>query len=266
MEPEKQQHQWPTTPKGSTNPTPYQIFDMKHDDKYSKALYYRLVKIYHPDLHANGAENGSHGVSHAIKMERYRLIVAAHAILSDPVKRNAYDRFGAGWNGKAEVGLPETWSKPSPFHAAGPFSQSWHDPSDPVWQNATWEDWERYHQNRAGTAPRAPVYMANSYFLAMVIALAIIGSSLNVTRAQEAGTYIVESRDLVHDRAAKNLRQLRKETEGMTNRQDRIDFFIRQREAAMGTGDYQAIREEKANRILKDREVCSSEDISERDT
>ena len=242
---------------------------MKHDGTYSKAGYYKLVKIYHPDLHVHsvGSTRGYNDISHATKTERYRLIVAAHTILSDPVKRSAYDRFGAGWNGRAEVGARETWSQPSPFHPAGPFSQSWHDPSDPVWQNATWEDWERYHDNKANPTKKAPVYMKNSYFLAVVIALSIIGSSLNVNRAKDNGTYIVEARDLVHDRASKNLRQVKKEVQGLTSRQDRIDFFIRQREASMGGSvqDYQTLREERASRLLKDREVCSSEEVKERE-
>lgn len=264
------EHKWPDAPKGQKHPTPYQIFDMKHDAKYSKAGYYKLVKLYHPDLqvHSVGSTRGNNEVSNAAKMERYRLIVAAHTILSDPVKRSAYDRFGAGWNGKAEVGNRDTWAQPSPFHPAGPFSQSWHDPSDPVWQNATWEDWERYHDNKANPTKKAPVYMKNSYFLAVVIALAIMGSSLNVQRAQENGNYIVESRDLVHDRASKNLRQVRKEVKGLSNRQDRIDFFMRQREAAMGgtISEHQALRDERASRLLKDQEVCSSEEVRERGT
>ncbi|KAF7196149.1 J domain-containing protein 1 [Pseudocercospora fuligena] len=257
------EHVWPEPHKGQKSPTPYQIFDLKHDGKYSKAQYYKLVKLYHPDLHGNGKSKDD--PVHQLKMERYRLIVAAHNILSDPTKRSAYDRFGAGWNGKAEVGSRDTWAKPSPYHPAGPFSQSWHDPNDPVWQNATWEDWERWRQHRdsGGRTKSAPVYMANSYFLAVVVALAIIGSSLNGKRASEAGSYLVEQRDIVHDRAAKELRKVRQEASGMTNRQDRIDFFIRQREATLGTGDYQALREEKANRVLKDREICASDNISE---
>ncbi|KAF2211920.1 hypothetical protein CERZMDRAFT_106229 [Cercospora zeae-maydis SCOH1-5] len=264
------EHKWPEAPKGQRHPTPYQIFDMKHDAKYSKTAYYKLVKLYHPDLQVNsvGSTRGNLEVSNASKMERYRLIVAAHTILSDPVKRSAYDRFGAGWNGKAEVGDRTTWAQPSPFHPAGPFSQSWHDPSDPVWQNATWEDWERYHDNKAYPMKKAPVYMKNSYFLAVVVALAIMGSSLNLQRAQDNGTYIVEARDMVHDQASKNLRQVRKEMQGLSNRQDRIDFFMRQREASMGgsVGDHQALRDERASRLLKDQEICSSEEVKERGT
>ncbi|EMD00017.1 hypothetical protein BAUCODRAFT_45916, partial [Baudoinia panamericana UAMH 10762] len=259
---------WPTPLNGQQHPTPYQIFAMRSTGEYSKARFYEMVKVYHPDL-----SNGSCNVAHHIKMERYRLIVAAHTILSDPVKRSAYDRFGAGWNGKAEVTEAGGGAHPGP----GPFTHSWGDHSDPIWANATWEDWERFYARRAqeqGGAepdpktrvPQAPVYMQNSFFLALVVMLAIAGSSANYGRAQDAGTYFVEQRDLMHDRAAKELRKVRQELGGVKGRQERIDWFVRQREATLGTmvdADVEALREEKANRILPDREVCQSEGISE---
>lgn len=250
-------HVWPETPKGRSSPTPYQIFNLKQNGAYSKAKYYQLVKLYHPDL-SNGSNNE---ISDKVKMERYRLVVAAHTILSDPAKRSAYDRFGAGWDGRAETSERSS-------HTAGPFSHSYGNPSDPIWNNATWEDWERFYERRDGVYPqkRAPVYMANSYFLALIVALAIMGSSLNVNRAKDAGHYIVEQRDLVHDRAAKELRRVRQEASTLSSRQDKIDFFVRQREATLATsGDFESLREERANRVLADQEVCRSEGVSQQD-
>lgn len=257
---ENSRHVWPQATKGRSSPTPYQIFDLKQNASYSKAKYYQLVKLYHPDLSNSGSSNG---ISDHVKMERYRLVVAAHTILSDPAKRSAYDRFGAGWDGRAESGQSHY------SHSAGPFSHSYGNPNDPIWNNATWEDWERFHQRRDGVYPekRAPVYMANSYFLALIVALAVMGSSLNVNRAKDAGHYIVEQRDLVHDRAAKELRRVRQEASTLSSRQDKIDFFVRQREATLATtsGDFDALREERANRVLADREVCGSEGVSQQD-
>ncbi|EME39891.1 hypothetical protein DOTSEDRAFT_74693 [Dothistroma septosporum NZE10] len=252
-------HVWPTPPKGLSQPTPYQIFDLKQSAAYSKGTFNRLVKLYHPDLNSRC----NHGVTDKIKMERYRLVVAAHTILSDPVKRSAYDRFGAGWEGKAELGNSPTWGATSAYGGSQPFTHSY-DPNDTVWANATWEDWERWRENkeRVRREKPAPVYMANSYFLAMIVALAVMGSSLNYNRAQDAGHYFVEQRDIVHDRAAKELRRVRQEA-SMNNRQDRIEYFLKNRDATMGTGDYEAIREEKASRVLKDKGICRSEGISE---
>ena len=132
---DREQHAWPKPLSGQAHPTPYQIFEMKTNGVYSKARFYELVKVYHPDR-GNGKDEA---LPRHIKMERYRLIVAANHILADPTKRSAYDRFGAGWNGRAEVGGKETWYQPSPHHPPGPFS-SWTDSRNPIWQNATWED------------------------------------------------------------------------------------------------------------------------------
>lgn len=255
------EHVWP---KG-LSPTPYAIFAMKHNAEYSKARFYELVKLYHPDLTGQGRDS----LTPHVRMERYRLIVAAHGILSDPDKRTAYDRFGAGWNGKASEDF-------SGGGKAGPFSQSWSDPSDPIFANATWEDWERFYARRAREAdpngnhdaPQAPVYLRNSHFITLVAVVAFMASSANYSRAQDAGTYFVEQRDIVHDRAAKELRKVRQETSGMKARDERIQWFMRQREATMGQlheADVEALREEKANRILADREVCRSDAVSEKD-
>ncbi|KJX99916.1 hypothetical protein TI39_contig348g00017 [Zymoseptoria brevis] len=270
--PKSKEHIWPTPPNGRTHPTPYQIFALPVTAPYSKAKYYELVKIYHPDRHTSSSSKTS--TSQALALERYRLIVAAHTILSDPAKRSAYDRFGAGWNGRSEVSHNTTgaWANHSPYHPSGRsgFQGNWHDPADNIWQNATWEDWEKFHSRRDGSGAKAgrtePVYMANSYFLAVVLALSAMGTAVNYNRAQDAGTYFIEQRDLVHDRAAKDLRRVRMEASTLTTREDRIEYFLRQREATLGLGgDYAEVREEKAARVLADREVCGSEQVRERD-
>ena len=243
---------------------------MKHNATYSKSRFYEMVKYYHPDLRTDAAMDNA---AHQVKMERYRLIVAAHGILSDPVKRSAYDRLGAGWDGKAEAGLKQHGR--SGAHEPEPFSHSWSDPADPIWRNATWEDWERFYARKAreqGTGDSdkvpQPIYMQNSRFIVLVVILAGLGGSANYNRAQDAGTYYIEQRDIVHDRAAKELRKVRQEM-GTSGRQERIQWFLRQREASMNqmtVTDMEAMREEKANRLLSGREVCRSDDISENDT
>lgn len=266
------EHVWPKPAEGQKCPTPYQIFAMKHNATYSKARFYDLVKQYHPDLSNVTIEHQSHH----LRMERYRLIVNAHSILSDPAKRKAYDRFGAGWNGRAEVGGRDTWRQPSPHHPPGPFSHSWNDQSDPIWSNATWEDWERFHARKADaenpdakdSTPQSPVYLQNTYFVALVMLLAIAGGSANYNRAQDAGLYFVEQRDIVHDKSAKDLRRVRQEISTMSGRDERIQWFLRNREATTGTlagNDVEALRDQKADRLLTERDICRSEDISEKD-
>lgn len=253
-------YDWPLPPKGQRCPTPYQIFALKKNQAYSKARFYQLVKIYHPDK----SDGSGSGISQEMKSERYRLVVAANIILSDPVKRSAYDRIGAGWDGKADIAGKNG-------SAAGPFQQNWRDPSDPVWQNATWEDWERWREAREDEAmgvkreKQSPLYMNNSYFIALIALLALMGSSANVHRAQENGQNFVEQRDIVHDRAAKELRRVKQDVQGMRGRDERIQWFLRNREATMGiaTDDVETMRQEKADRLMPEREICRSEAIVE---
>jgi hypothetical protein len=241
---------------------------MKHNAVYTKSRFYQLVKIYHPDRSNSYDDN----LSHTVKMERYRLIVAANDILSDPTKRSAYDRLGAGWNGKAGIRRPND--------PAGPFSQNFtghSDPNDPIWRNATWEDWERFYHARAkatGTTGdgvnkpnRTGLYLQNSTFLLIVMILALMGSTANYTRAQTEGQYFIDQRDIVHDRAAKELRKVRQEALTSGSKSDRVQWFLRNREATMGApgSDSEALREEKVDRLLPDRDVCRSEGISETD-
>ncbi|OQN98942.1 hypothetical protein B0A48_15288 [Cryoendolithus antarcticus] len=259
------QHTWPEPLNGRTSPTPYQIFSIRQNEVYSKARFYELVKMYHPD-------RVSTGHSHDLRVERYRLVVAANIILSDPVKRTAYDRFGTGWDGKADLGQRNEWHA-HPRGQPGPFSHSWSSPSDPVWNNATWEDWEKWRESHdysaAGVrqAQQAPLYMGNSYFVVLIAVLALMGSGANYNRAQDAGQYYIEQRDMVHDRAAKELRKVKQEVQSK-GRDDRIQWFLRHREAQLGIvgSDVETMREEQADRVLPNRDVCRSEDIKEQDT
>jgi DnaJ-class molecular chaperone len=250
-------------PKGQKWPTPYQIFALKKNEAYSKSRFYHLVKIYHPDR--GGTSSSS--MSHEMKSERYRLVVAANVILSDPAKRNAYDKVGAGWDGNSEVAGS---AKNGPFGS----NQGWRDPSDPVWKNATWEDWERWREARDDEAmgikreKQSPLYMNNGTFVALITLMALMGGGANVHRAQENGQNFVEQRDIVHDRAAKELRKVKQDVQAMSGRDERIQWFLRNREATMGiaTDDVETMRQEKTDRLLPNREICRSEDIVESGT
>ena len=126
---------WPEVTAANAIPTPYQIFNQRKGSPYSKQRFYELVKLYHPDRHEHsGSEDG---LSYSTKVERYRLVVAANDILSDPVKRGAYDCYGAGWNGQQEVVGPRDPSEPSAAwgnHRGRGWSGGSRGPS----QNATW--------------------------------------------------------------------------------------------------------------------------------
>src|ERR671933_2184011 len=64
----------------------YQVLGVKRDAKPEeiKKAYRRLARKYHPDV--NPGDKAAE--------ERFKLITEAHEVLSDPKKRQVYDRFG----------------------------------------------------------------------------------------------------------------------------------------------------------------------------
>ncbi|KAI5285590.1 hypothetical protein KEM55_000598, partial [Ascosphaera atra] len=140
--------------------------------------YFELVKLYHPDLPCNG-HPACKGLTETERAHRYRLVVAAHEILSDPVKRSAFDRFGDHWYGRPEL--------------FGINSKRWHakhrranapDPS--VYRNATWEDWEKYYQRRSGNPPNEATRASKESFASLVIMVALL---IGVTQAITIGRW-----------------------------------------------------------------------------
>lgn len=245
---------WPQPPPGHAHPTPYQILSTSQAEPYSKHRFYQLVKLYHPDSGACERHNHQHSVSSALRLERYRLVVAAHNLLSCPEKRNLYDRFGAGWHG-VPVTVGSKHGSPAP---RGPFDYR----SGPnIWANATWEDWERYYQRRDNMRPQAPLYLSNANFVLCVILFALIGASMNLSRAESEGDKVVAARDLVHDRASKELRRVRQMSEKRP-KDERIEFFVRQREAAMTGMGAESLRNEKAAKVLPEHETCLGQEMS----
>ncbi|KAF1352337.1 hypothetical protein BDV97DRAFT_292892 [Delphinella strobiligena] len=261
---------WPEAPNGHQHPTPYQIFSLQQSEPYSKQRFYELVKIYHPDRGSPATppsvlpgSHPCHNIAHGTKLERYRLIVAAHGILSDPEKRRAYDSFGAGWAGAPGNGATSNpWGRPGTGTGTppGPFS-GWREGTDPnIWANATWEDWERFYAARDPSHPshQAPTYIRNSYFITIVMVLALVGSTANYGRAEVNGERFLEARDAMHDRAAKDLRKVRQQSESRP-KEERIQFFLRQREATMTGLGVEEVRQDKLSKILPQQETCMSE-------
>lgn len=123
---------WPT----GASFTPYDLFKLDREAPYSKTRFYELVKIYHPDRPCNGHPL-CRDISPEVRLKRYHLVVAANEILSDPVKRATYDQYGTGWSLHPPRPMA-SWSRPG-YSGAGP-----------IFANATWEDWERWHNRHQG--------------------------------------------------------------------------------------------------------------------
>jgi len=253
---------WPNPQPPNAVPTPYQILAHTRSTPYSKRRYYELVKLYHPDRSSGAYESRVHASIYAlpsqIRLERYRLIVSAHEILSDPVKKKAYDAWGAGWAGTPDFrsGPYGRRSKTSSGSNGGGETEGDEGP----FRNGTWEDWERWRA-RNEAPPQSPVFISNLAFAALILMLATLGGVGQATRAEMSSVSFLEQRDIMHDQTSKELRRIRTESRGLT-RDERIEAFIRSRDAAMGASV--AVQEEQARKMLPDMQFCNSEDLARR--
>ncbi|KAL2412539.1 hypothetical protein ABEF91_000558 [Exophiala dermatitidis] len=168
---------WPCRKSTPFTPSPYEIFDLAKNAVYHKRKFYELAKIYHPDT------NVCEGISHRERLERYRLVVQAHEILSDPAKRRAYDASGAGW-GSTRVANANRRSRGfsnghGKNYGFGP------DDDSSIFRNATWEDWERWYRRHDNPNKQAysGTYVHQNTFASIVILLAVISGVFQATRA-----------------------------------------------------------------------------------
>ncbi|KAL8970473.1 MAG: hypothetical protein Q9197_003784 [Variospora fuerteventurae] len=157
-------------------------------------------------------------------MKRYRLVVAANDILSDPSRRRAYDLFGAGWsthpdNGGSACGSDDTtrqrWS-------------GFHDNNSPA-GNATWEDWEKWHQRNSGGA-QDPVYTSNGGFVSLVAFVVALSAMSQASRVDEHQQYFADRIQLVHNDCHQNIQRRKDGTKELSNADLAILRFMRSRE------------------------------------
>lgn len=203
----------------SKNPTPYEIFDQAKSSPYSKKTFNQLVKLYHPDRHVHTSDLHTQ----TIKLERYRLVIAANDILSDPTKRRAYDLYGAGWGGTSDMS--------NTFREA---DRAWRSQTGTAAHNATWEDWERWHwehnSRRDGAAGRSePRYMSNGLFVLSICVFVLIGGWGQATRAGSHGMYLVEMQEKKDNHISEDMWRRKKE-KALLTREDRVENFLKSRE------------------------------------
>ncbi|KAL5465846.1 hypothetical protein PMIN06_000441 [Paraphaeosphaeria minitans] len=234
---------WPDAVPPHPSPTPYQILHCKRDQAYTKHRFYSLVKLYHPDR-SDAASPAVH-LPHAVRLERYRLLVAAHTILSDDAKRKAYDAWGLGWSGHHQT--------PSHVHPCGYEQRQWtHDPS----QNATWEDWERWHHRESGTEAPRDLNISTFAFVSLVFAMVTLGGVLQGTRANAFGSSVMEQRDKIHREASIELARSKRATMS-GDRNERIRTFLEHRDATL-------VGEDSYQRLLPPSETCLPDTVRKR--
>ncbi|KAF2278502.1 uncharacterized protein EI97DRAFT_431729 [Westerdykella ornata] len=240
---------WPTPIHPRRFPTPYQILCCHHGQPYTKRRFYALAKLYHPD-----SCHVSSPVAHvppAVRLERYRLIVAAHGILSDDSKRRAYDLWGAGW---AENPSHSPSHPYSPF-GRGAAAETWSTEHDPL-HNATWEDWERWHRRNVpkDDADSRTVYMSNFGFMSFILLAVSLGGIVQGTRANAMSSSVMEQREKVHREASLQLARSQHATRMTGDKKERVRSFLEHREATLaGHATYQ--------RLLPPEENCGPESL-----
>lgn len=229
--PKAEEIQWPRMASRMAVPTPYQIFQQRKTDPYSKRRFYELVKQYHPDRH--GHDNHSPGkppLPQAIMIDRYRLVVAANDILSHPGKRKAYDECGSGWDGRPEARFRrDQWSYDSDGHWTG-----FEDNNTSPFRNATWEDWEKWYQrnDKGKKQPQEPVYFSNGGFLSLIAILACLGGIGQATRMGDRSVSYLKTLESTHADGSQDARRRKEQAQGFGNLDRRVESFLKTREQA----------------------------------
>lgn len=220
---------WPR----SAHPSPYEVLGLHRNAPYTKRRFYQLVKLYHPDMPrpADTTTPPPPRLTSAVRLERYRLVVAAHGLLSDPQKRHLYDRHGIGWVSSPPP--PPQQHHPDhyyhPHHHARDMDRSWRYQPGNASRNATWEDWEQWRAAASGKTSGQPTYMSNGTFAALVVCMCMIGAFAQMERAEAAGEQYV---DFVQQKDWAIGQKMRESTIASSGRtkDERVDSFLRDRE------------------------------------
>ncbi|KAK8071300.1 hypothetical protein PG997_011503 [Apiospora hydei] len=207
---------------------PYEILEQSRNGPYSKRRFHELVMVYHPDRWVHGTY---HDIPKATRIERYRLILAANAILSDPLKRRAYDEQGVGWSLGHENFLHNKHTQATRSR----YSSN---------MNASWEDWERWRDEefmsqQADANGRYPmrskqqaIFMCNRRFLLTLLLLATTGSCLMLAAVLSKAKIMSEHDLNLHKRILEELCEMGNGTYHF-DRRDRIDLFLKRRVATI---------------------------------
>lgn len=223
---------WPTKIQSSPIPTPYEIFNLDKGAVYTKHRFYELVKIYHPDRHLLEDNPYSREISHSERLERYRLVILAHEILSDPTKRRAYDNQGTGWAGYQRVTNRHTHG----YHAEGsqvPYGQGKGYDNSPF-ANATWEDWERWYardQNETTKQSYAGHYISPNLFASLILMMAVVSGVAQATRAGQFTGSLEEKAQAFTEETSRFLTtRAQKQKTDVVDSDGRIKWFLEKRD------------------------------------
>ncbi|KAF4994237.1 hypothetical protein FDECE_13176 [Fusarium decemcellulare] len=200
---------WPRTP----CPSPHEILGVESGKTYDKENFLHLVKLYHPDL--NGQNSFTRFLPPATRSERYRLIVAAHELLSDPSKRKMYELYNVGWIFKQAAGEAALQS------------------SSPVWPTST------SYTSPANTRPagrtgqyyttmrQEPMYMSNGAFAVILLMIAMVGVIAQNERARTSRWQHKQLELALHGSILENLQDLILSSQDKVKDERVLEFLAR---------------------------------------
>ncbi|UNI15542.1 hypothetical protein JDV02_002066 [Purpureocillium takamizusanense] len=190
---------WPCT----ATPSPHEILGVKPGQAYSKENFHRLVKLYHPDMYDASVERA---IPRAVGLERYRLVIAAHNILSDPQKRRLYETCNEGWG---------SGHRPAASQRAG----SWDREASTTTNNNT---------EPPSAMRQKPIHTSNATFAMVLLALAMLGAVLQVKRLRSNGERQRMLQIVLQDAIMEELQAWASILDGQS-RDDRILAFLARR-------------------------------------
>ena len=258
-------------------PTPYEIFKLHPSAPYSKRRFYELVKLYHPDSTGQSCAIPSSTTSKSsidpyylpasLRLYRYRLIVQAHTILSDPAKRAAYDRYGAGWDGMPDI---EGIRRENSERGWRSYAEQAESPAN----CATWEDWEGWHEwrrqkehpdynaeSRGWFYKQRPVYSSNGGFVVLIVFFTIAGAAHELSRAGRLSQSFKQQLEQVHVETLQGLKKTRTESREFEHKGQRVQRFLSDRKAEPTFAE--AIAGKESMKSLPNPEVCRSGEVQE---
>jgi predicted ArsR family transcriptional regulator len=96
-------------------------------------------------------------------------------------------------------------------------------------RNATWEDWQQWHEERQGRGRPEPLFMSNGMFALLVVSMCMIGAMAQKNRAQVAGDQFVDWADRRNADIGQQMKRSTRAAEGLS-REERVESFLRERE------------------------------------
>ncbi|RDW86567.1 J domain-containing protein [Aspergillus mulundensis] len=196
---------WPSTPSF----TPYDVIGHTRGAPYPKHRYYELVKIYHPDRPCNDHPL-CRNITPEVRLQRYRIVVTAHEILSDSNRRAAYDATGMGW---AFNPAPERRRR---------------NPNDPIYNNATWEDWERWYSRNE---PKQETVVDHKTFVMFVVLLFFMGAAVQASWITTVSTGYEDRLKELNEHSTRFLNQRRENTvKQMPGSDAKVQHFLIRRD------------------------------------